>query len=501
MLTVTQIDYIKHLRNNEGASISDIASRVGCCWETAKKYADGNIDLQQRGRRRRKKSVMEGFEEEIVDILVNDQRIPAKQRRTAKKIFEELQELGYQGSDRTVREYVRKAKEKLRIQGQQQFIRLEQFPSEAQVDFGEFIAINGGLEKTYYELIMSFPYSNAQVCIVLPSENAVCFLHGLQSLFHLIGGVPKVIRFDNLSAAVAKILSEENRSLTAMFKTFQWHYRFKTEFCNPGKGNEKGHVETKVGYVRRNNFSPTPIIDDLDEFNNELHKKMLKDRQREHYAKKISIEELWEEDRNSLLALPTTALELVRLHTKVLNKYGEIKVDEQFYRIPNVSPGKKVLVKEYWDRLEILDASGEKLFHICPRVYLQKAENIDWAAELEIFIQRPRAAERAVYLRALPDSIKDYILSAQDLKERRQRIIGAVEILRYHPLDIAVLATEKALEYDRTDINSLRVFAAGQANAQIPNLTPLDEPWTPDEVARWKPDLTIYDSLGVAGHD
>ncbi len=47
MLTVTQVNYIKHLREIEGASISEIASRVGCCWETAKKYADGNIDLQK----------------------------------------------------------------------------------------------------------------------------------------------------------------------------------------------------------------------------------------------------------------------------------------------------------------------------------------------------------------------------------------------------------------------------------------------------------------------
>jgi len=43
---VTQIDYIKHLREIEGASISEIATRVECCWSTAKKYADGNIDLQ-----------------------------------------------------------------------------------------------------------------------------------------------------------------------------------------------------------------------------------------------------------------------------------------------------------------------------------------------------------------------------------------------------------------------------------------------------------------------
>ncbi len=498
---MTQVDYIKHLRNNEGASISEIARRVGCCWETAKKYADGDIDLQKRGRRKRKKTVMEGYEEDIIDILVQDQREEKKQRRTAKVIFKELKKLGYQGSYRTVRGYVRKAKEELRLQAREQFAKLEHFPGEAQVDFGEFKAINNGMEKSYYELILSFPHSNAQVCIVLPSENMVCFLYGLQTLFQLIGGVPKIIWFDNLSAAVAKILSGTDRSLTEMFKTFQWHYRFRAEFCNPGKGNEKGNVECKVGYVRRNNFSPRPIIEDLEEFNNELHERMLEDWDREHYTKGALISELWEDDRNHLLTLPTSPLEIVRFHTRVINKYGEIKINEQLYRVPNVSPGQKVLIKEYWERLEILDIYGEKLLHTCPRVYLQKAENIDWAAELEIFIRRPRAAERAVYLRALPDSVKDYILSAKDLKERRQRIIAAVEVLRQHPLDIVVLAVEKALEYGRTDINSLRVFAAAQAGAQMPGAVPLEEPWTPSEVAEWQPDLSIYDALGVATCD
>jgi predicted transcriptional regulator len=51
VLTVTQIDYIKHLRENEGASISEIASRLKCSWKTAKKYDDGEVDLQKRHRR------------------------------------------------------------------------------------------------------------------------------------------------------------------------------------------------------------------------------------------------------------------------------------------------------------------------------------------------------------------------------------------------------------------------------------------------------------------
>ena len=75
MLSVTQIDYIRHLRDVEGASISEIAARVKCDWKTAKKYADGSVDLRQRGRRARKKTAMEGFEEYIEAWLLEDERL------------------------------------------------------------------------------------------------------------------------------------------------------------------------------------------------------------------------------------------------------------------------------------------------------------------------------------------------------------------------------------------------------------------------------------------
>ena len=97
----------------------------------------------------------------------------------------------------------------MRIMSQTQAVRLEHFPGEAQVDFTEFQAIYSKKLKTFHLLVMSFPYSNARVGMVLPSENMVCFLHGLQVLFHLIGGTPHVIRFDNLSAAVTKIFREQ----------------------------------------------------------------------------------------------------------------------------------------------------------------------------------------------------------------------------------------------------------------------------------------------------
>lgn len=55
-----------------------------------------------------------------------------------------------------------------------------------------------------------------------------------------MSGVPKTIRFDNLSPAVKKILPSGERQLTDEFQNFVLHYGFECEFCNPNSGNEKG---------------------------------------------------------------------------------------------------------------------------------------------------------------------------------------------------------------------------------------------------------------------
>jgi transposase len=51
------------------------------------------------------------------------------------------------------------------------------------------------------------------------------------------------------------------------------HHRFKADFCNPESPNEKGNVENKVGYLRRNYLLPPSQIKDLDKFNKEIFKK------------------------------------------------------------------------------------------------------------------------------------------------------------------------------------------------------------------------------------
>ena len=75
------------------------------------------------------------------------------------------------------------------------------------------------------------------------------------------------------------------------------HYGFCTNFCNPNSGHEKGHIENKVGYNRRNFLVPIPEFEDIKEFNRELLKKCDQDMERNHYNKSGTIAELFRETK------------------------------------------------------------------------------------------------------------------------------------------------------------------------------------------------------------
>ncbi len=78
------------------------------------------------------------------------------------------------------------------------------------------------------------------------------FLEAHELALAYFGGVFRTLRYDNLSSAVKRILRGARREETARFVAFRSHWRFASEFCTPGKGNEKGGVEGEVRRYRRN---------------------------------------------------------------------------------------------------------------------------------------------------------------------------------------------------------------------------------------------------------
>ena len=109
------------------------------------------------------------------------------------------------------------------------------------------------------------------------------------------------------------------------------HHRFKAEFCNPDSPNEKGNVENKIGYLRRNYLLPPPGIKDLEVFNAELLRLCKEDLKREHYVKKEMISELFASEQEGLIPLPKERFRVFTLEKVKTDKYSFIQYENNKY--------------------------------------------------------------------------------------------------------------------------------------------------------------------------
>ncbi len=88
------------------------------------------------------------------------------------------------------------------------------------------------------------------------------FFEGHVLAFEHFGGVPARIRYDNLKAAVVKVLLGRDRLENERFMALRSHYGFDSFYCLPGieGAHEKGGVEGEVGRFRRRHLVPVPRV-------------------------------------------------------------------------------------------------------------------------------------------------------------------------------------------------------------------------------------------------
>lgn len=502
MIAMAQQEYIKHLYEREECSIAEVSRRVGVNWRTAAKYAKRGDWNQPVLKPKHRHPVMGPFTEIIDTWLMEDILKPRKERRTAAAIHRQLRDqYDFKGAERTVRAYVSARKKALREETKERYLKLEHPPGRAQVDFGTSHVVWDGVLREIKYLTVSFPYSNAGFCVPVPSENTECLLYALIQVFEWIGGVPQEIWFDNLSAAVVSVGKGEHRELTEMFQRFMLHYRFEAKFCNSGKGNEKGHVENKVGYTRRNWLVPYPKASTYEELTAELYRRAVEDMQRPHYEKGVTIADLWEEDKRALLPLPTVPFEPVRFETAHVNKYGQVQCRGEVYSVPSAQPGETVLLKLWWDRVEVFSRNEERLASL-PRHYTLKTQPIDWKGYFGIFIRKPRGARHATMYRFLPEPVRRYLETCEPAAYRER--LGFVYTLLEEGFTIEVIgrALEEVMKYPAVDAALIR-YKLYRITFPETSLEALNEAYTPDSVKQYIPEIGHYDRLvpraGVKG--
>ena len=293
----------------EGASKRSIRRDYRVSARTLEKILANAEPPGYRQRTTRPKPMLGQFLPVIDEILEADRTAPPKQRHTAKRIYERLRdEYGYTGCSSQVRAAVARSKH----YSKEVFVPLSHPPGQAQFDFGEATVEIAGVEAKAALAVMTLPYSDAYFVSAYPRECTETFQAGHVAAFSFFGGVPTRTSYDNTSIAVTKVMGRE-RELTTEFLRLESHFLFGHHFCRVGRGNEKGHVETHVGYARRNLLVPVPRFSSFAEMNEYLAACCYADLFRRVRGKPETKAERLVVDQAAMLALPPESFEVRRV--------------------------------------------------------------------------------------------------------------------------------------------------------------------------------------------
>ena len=409
----------------------------------------------------RQAPVLGAHKARIDELLEENERLPRKQRRTCHKIYEEIAADGYRGSESRVRGYIaekRRAKKKRKV-----YIPLTFDPgTDAQVDWGEAVVILNGEEMTVQLFLMRLCYSRRLFVMAFPTQKQESFFEGHVRAFHFFGGVPRRISYDNLKAAVLRVLEGRNRKEQERFILFRSHYLFESHFCTPGAGHEKGRVEKGVGFSRRNFLVPIPQVASFEALNDHLLAGCLADDARRVDRQEVTVGEAWEMERAYLLPLLERDFECCVSKPVVLNGYSQVEYETNRYSVPADQAYRNLMIKAYPFRIDILHLDDVIASH--PRCYDRKQDILDPLHYLPLLEQRPGAFEHAKPIRrwrerwpVAYEQLLDHLREKWPDGKGVREFIRILKLHHDHPADLMARAVTQALAYGCGHLDGVRL--------------------------------------------
>ena len=440
----------------------------------------------------------------IEGILEADRKAPRKQRHTAHRIYvrigQEYPEIHL--AESTVRQYVRERKLALRMLAGETFVpQSYAWGSEAQVDWYEADADLDDERQTLQVLVMRSMAGGGAFHRAYHRPTQQAFLEAEQLGFRYFGGVFRQLRYDNLSSAVKRILQGHRREETERFIAFRSHWQFRSEFCNPGEGHEKGGVENEVGTFRRNHWVPVPKARDLAELNAQLLQACREDEARILAGRDRTVGSAMLIEKEYLLPLATEDFDLAEVTFPTVNKIGCVKVRTNAYSVP-VAPGTTVQAKITPTTVELGHEGRCVATH--ERCYGRYQEIFNLEHYLDVLEQKPGAlmgSKPLAQWRKLGRWPASYDRLWQGLIERYGRQKGTKELIellqlgRVHGQEQLRAAVEQALALGCGDSAAIRhLLIARQLARACPAPLPVDEL---SAFERPLPTVTDYDQLLV----
>ncbi|MEJ2337191.1 MAG: IS21 family transposase [Gemmatimonadales bacterium] len=164
-------------------------------------------------------------------------------------------EHGYRGSSKSVQRYVRAKFPAPKVRTRR---RVETPPgAQGQVDWGEFPGVRVGGERVdlhAFHLVLS--HSRMEAIVWSERADQLAWLHVHNEALRRLGGVPAVLRVDNVKTAVARGAGPWG-TLNESYRRYAKGVRFHIDAARPRTPQDKGKVERRIG-VHKQGFDPRP---------------------------------------------------------------------------------------------------------------------------------------------------------------------------------------------------------------------------------------------------
>src|SRR5215210_4615918 len=396
MLRMDQVHVVRHKVLVEGRTQRSVARELGLARVTVRKYVDQAAPVRKLEAGPRARPVWDVVGQRVETLLAESKQwTGGKQRLTATRLHGLLVAEGLRVGATVIKDAVAEWKRQRR----EVFVRLTYRPGDlAEVDFFEVLVDVDGIRRKAWLFLMRLMYSGRDFAWIYERQDQISFLDGHVRAVAHFDGVPARVAYDNLRAAVVRILVGGARTLTPRFAALASHYLLEACFCRPGEGHDKGGVESRGKAVRQQALVPIPVGPTLATINETLLAQMdaRLDTKRDATGQTIGVR-FAEEQRQCRPVLTAFAPEATTFAT--VSPRALVRLEGAGYSVPSRWAGLDLVVRIGATTVTIVGREGTRILH--PRKRFGQ-RSVDYRHYLSELARKPQAVRQV-----LPDLLRD----------------------------------------------------------------------------------------------
>lgn len=372
------VEQSEQLNNGISDNISEIQESI----VAAPKY-----DSSTRGSRK----YTDEIDHRLDQILALEDRKgrllgPHKQKLTRLQIHNMLVTEGHDISYSTI---AVKINEKLN-KNKECFIRQSyDLGDRLEYDFGEVKLLIDGVLGKYYMAVVSSPAADFRWAFLYKNQKKEAFMDSHVRIFEMVGGVYREVVYDNMRNVVKKFIGRNEKELNEDLIKMATYYGYEINVTNCFSGNEKGHVEASVKIIRNHVFATNYEFKSFEDAQDYLNSQLIK----------MNVSSRIEKEKLNLLSYKPK-LELANMTINKVNKYSFVRIENNFYSVPEYLVEKSVSVKSYFDRIVIYANNSRVCEH--KKIDGSNEISIDITHYLNSLLRKPGAIKNSVALKSIP---------------------------------------------------------------------------------------------------